>query len=213
MQAAVHCHRWLRRDARRSAPLPRPARRFHGLYAVAKFVEVFSNGVVVFSFRLRGLPTASVPIAAPSVPLLPEDDGDSGGPFGSGWTPPPSVQPAQLEQRGGMAPGEGHFPRVSLLAGASGEDPAASDPMRALRDRRITRLTGPDAPGLDERARDLVRDATLHYVLPRTSCTPLLNMGLCSASEVAYAYCTWKWRVPRARARPHDRGAATRTRC
>jgi hypothetical protein len=34
----------------------------------------------------------------------------------------------------------------------------------------------------------LQRDVALHYVLPRTSITPLLNQGLLSAQEVAYAY-------------------------
>lgn len=47
--------------------------RWHGMYAVAKFVEVFRNGVVVFTFRLRSLQAqgglGAILAAAPSLPL------------------------------------------------------------------------------------------------------------------------------------------------
>ena len=40
---------------------------------------------------------------------------------------------------------------------------------------------------------DLVRDCSLHYVLPRTSLTPLLVRGVLSVHHVAYAYAVWKF--------------------
>jgi hypothetical protein len=40
---------------------------------------------------------------------------------------------------------------------------------------------------------DLIRDCSLHYVLPRTSLTPLLVRGLLSVHHVAYAYAVWKF--------------------
>lgn len=39
----------------------------------------------------------------------------------------------------------------------------------------------------------LMRDCSLHYVLPRTSLTPLLTRGLLSVHHVAYAYAAWKF--------------------
>lgn len=40
---------------------------------------------------------------------------------------------------------------------------------------------------------DLIRDCSLHYVLPRTSLTPLLTRGVLSVHHVAYAYAVWKF--------------------
>ncbi|RYG47820.1 hypothetical protein EON67_08195 [archaeon] len=46
---------------------------------------------------------------------------------------------------------------------------------------------------LEARIADLVRDTALHFVLPRTSVSPLLMQGVLSAQEVAYAYAVWKF--------------------
>jgi hypothetical protein len=40
---------------------------------------------------------------------------------------------------------------------------------------------------------NLVRDCSMHYVLPKTSLTPLLSQGLLSVMQVAYAYAAWKF--------------------
>lgn len=40
---------------------------------------------------------------------------------------------------------------------------------------------------------DLIRDCSLHYVLPRTSLTPLLVRGVLSVHHVAWAYVAWKF--------------------
>ncbi len=41
--------------------------------------------------------------------------------------------------------------------------------------------------------RDLVRDVALHFVLPRTSVTPLLSQGVLSAQEVRLKYEGLPW--------------------
>lgn len=60
-----------------------------------------------------------------------------------------------------------------------------SGPPAAHADRRLAYSRGgPDAPSLESRLRDLTRDVALHFVLPRTSMTPLLKTGALSAQEV-----------------------------
>jgi glutamate dehydrogenase len=83
--------------------------RYYDLFALEKFVEPMSNGIVVYAFHL--------------------------GPLGS--TPRP---------RGGS----------SVTA-------------------------------------ELIRDCSLHYVLPKTSLTPMLSRGILSVQQVAYAYAAWKF--------------------
>ncbi len=39
----------------------------------------------------------------------------------------------------------------------------------------------------------MVRDCSVHYVLPKTSLTPLLVAGKLSVQQVAYAYVAWKF--------------------
>ena len=39
----------------------------------------------------------------------------------------------------------------------------------------------------------LVRDCSVHYVLPKTSLTPLLSQGKLSVQQVSYAYVAWKF--------------------
>lgn len=87
--------------------------RSHGMYATQKFVEPFSNNVVIFTFLLRRLVSAA----------------------------------------------------------------PAADQVADLR----TRLAS------------IAEDASLHFVLPRNSLTPLLSKGVLSAHEVAYTYAGWKF--------------------
>lgn len=91
------------------------ADRFYGLYSTRKYVEQFSNGIVICAFYLRCLKDAAA-------------------------------------------------------AGAAG---AAGD----IR-HRIARV---------------VSDASLHFVLPQTSLTPLLRQGRLSSRQVCYAYAAWKF--------------------
>jgi glutamate dehydrogenase len=46
---------------------------------------------------------------------------------------------------------------------------------------------------LTSRLDSIAKDASLHFVLPRTSLTPLLSNGVLSALQVAYAYAGWKF--------------------
>lgn len=55
------------------------------------------------------------------------------------------------------------------------------------------RTLTPGTEDLAERLRKVERDCRLHYVLPRTSITPLLSSRTHSASAVAYTYCAWKF--------------------
>ena len=56
-------------------------------------------------------------------------------------------------------------------------------------------LDGDRAPKADLSTilNSLAKDASLHYVLPRTSLTPLLTSGAFTPFEVAYAYAAWKF--------------------
>ena len=195
--------------------------RWYGLFAVAKTVEVFANGVIIFGFRLRQLDPARA--SASGGVFTPSPHG-----FGIALGSRPS-------QGGGMEElslsGESNAPRSPLMKGAirsstsvaatvsggmpnSGSggsltghglarNPSAAvftfdreeQALNSLRDRRSKYVMGaPNAPSLTDRMRDLVRDVALHFVLPRTSLTPLLSQGLLSAQEIAYAYCAWKVR-------------------
>lgn len=83
--------------------------RCHGMYATQKFVEPFSNNVVIFTFLLRTVGGADASIDLPT--------------------------------------------RLAAIA----------------------------------------KDASLHFVLPRNSLSPLLSKGVLSAHEVAYTYACWKF--------------------
>ncbi|DAZ97165.1 TPA: hypothetical protein N0F65_004015 [Lagenidium giganteum] len=45
----------------------------------------------------------------------------------------------------------------------------------------------------DERLEAVVADASLHFVLPRTSLTPMLTDNLLSPQQISYAYAAWKF--------------------
>ncbi|EDQ91898.1 uncharacterized protein MONBRDRAFT_17767 [Monosiga brevicollis MX1] len=45
----------------------------------------------------------------------------------------------------------------------------------------------------ETRVKCMLRDISLHYVLPSHSLTPLLSSSVLSAEEVAYAFCAWKF--------------------
>jgi hypothetical protein len=77
-------------------------------------------------------------------------------------------------------------PARAAPRGAGGLEGAGdSDMVAVLRERQAARLAGPSALTLDERARELLRDASLHYVLPSHSLSPLLHAGLLSAAETS----------------------------
>lgn len=62
-----------------------------------------------------------------------------------------------------------------------------------LYNRQMQYIEGVHGTNIEECMRDLVRDTSLHYVLPVTSLSSLLHEGLLSAQEVAYAYSAWKY--------------------
>ncbi len=74
--------------------------------------------------------------------------------------------------------------RTIYTSGAA-DAPTIEDRMRDL---QASTAPCPSLYLLSRRCLMLQRDVALHYVLPRTSITPLLNQGLLSAQEVAYAY-------------------------
>jgi glutamate dehydrogenase len=140
--------------------------RWYGMYAVEKGVEVFANGVIIYTFRLRLLDFSR---AVGATPLI------SGfGMSGSGVSVP------------SFALGH-HHASVSQLPTNVPVEPA-------FKDRRTIYTSGSsDAPTVEERIHDLKRDVALHFVLPKTSITPLLSSGVISAQEAAYSYCAWKF--------------------
>lgn len=54
-------------------------------------------------------------------------------------------------------------------------------------------LLDPETSNLNECIRKIAEQASLCYVLPRTSITPLFTTGPLSAEEVTYAYVLWKF--------------------
>ncbi|RQM27954.1 hypothetical protein B5M09_000870 [Aphanomyces astaci] len=60
----------------------------------------------------------------------------------------------------------------------------------------LQQLTGDDVKGkgsFEERVAACVSDASLHYVLPRTSLSPLLRDHLLTPQQISYAYAAWKF--------------------
>ena len=142
--------------------------RWIGLYAVAKSVEVFSNGIVVFLFRLR------------------VRDYKQAQQLG-GFTPAPTSFGASHGASGIDASLNTVNSEVELHTRERLESALVS-----LRRERRAAASRSGLPTGDD-LRDMVRDVALHFCLPRTSLTPLLHRGLLSAQEVAWAYCAWKW--------------------
>lgn len=183
--------------------------RWHGLAAIAKTVETFSNGVIIFGFRLRQVDLARAAAAGGFTPS-PHGFGMQGG------SQPGGMDALSLSESGASSNAAASGLHRALQAGSSGNlrasnmgrHPSASvlafsdrngPALDALRERRAALATSRDAasngapPSLSDRLRDLVRDVALHFVLPRTSLTPLLTQGLLSAQEVAWAYAAWKF--------------------
>jgi glutamate dehydrogenase len=46
---------------------------------------------------------------------------------------------------------------------------------------------------MSSRLAHIAEDASLHFILPRHSLTPLLRNNVLSAQQLAYAYCAWKF--------------------
>ena len=66
---------------------------------------------------------------------------------------------------------------------------SAFDPFPHVVGSALSTATAP----LERSIAGLTRDVSLHYVLPKTSLTPLLSRGLLSVQQVAYAYVAWKF--------------------
>jgi hypothetical protein len=168
--------------------------RWYGLYAVSKHVEVLANGVVLFAFKLRSLDMARAMAAGTGATPVASGYGAAG--FlanipslaleGGAAAVPASLAAAHTRMTSTMAAS------TTPMGGAGG---AGSDSARITTDRRSVYTSGAaDAPSLEARVADMVRDVALHFALPRTSITPLLDAGTLSAQEAAYAYCAWKVR-------------------
>lgn len=155
--------------------------RWYGMYAVSKHVEVLANGVVIFAFKLRSLDLSRAAAAVTATPV-------SGGMGASGWGGP--AVPSMSLDLGAPA----HVRVTSSGPAIAAASAGGSDSARLAFDRRsVYTVGGASAPSLEARVADMVRDVALHFVLPRTSITPLLDKGALSAQEAAYAYCAWKF--------------------
>jgi hypothetical protein len=184
--------------------------RAYSLFAVAKTTEVFSNGIIVFYFRLRQLDPSRANADGVFTPAPHSFGGRGPSESGDGFSLDGAGRGSPLMKAGVGRGSAGHLPSIASggnlaggggvpgAGGAAGAAAMARNPsataftfdretaaMEALRDRRsVYAAGGPNAPSLGERMRDLVRDVALHFVLPRTSLTPLLSQGLLSAQEV-----------------------------
>ena len=180
---------------------------------------MFSNGVIVFAFRLRQLdPSRAVGGVFTPSPLgfamksSASDYSDSFSLAGEGSSAVPrspsggmvraaglrGSQPSALGPSAAAAAASAH----SSSSGGLPRNPSAANftfdrqslALDGLRERRSQYyVSGPSAPSLVERMRDLVRDVALHFVLPRTSLTPLLSQGLLSAQEVRESSTARHW--------------------
>ena len=179
------------------------AYRWYGFFAVAKHVEVFSNGTIIFLFRLRLLDLMRGGVAGEPSPGL-----NSFTPMLAGRAGPPTPGPAFTlgSLDGGSAPlspsgavkhasnTPAPLRATSSLTTLSGALEREKEAMSSLRDRRSHYMGGSSVgPTMADRIRDLHRDVALHFCLPRTSITPLLSAGVLSAQEAAYSYCAWKF--------------------
>lgn len=156
----------------------------YGLYAVSKHVEVLANGIVIFAFKLRSLDLSRAAAAAVAATPVASSMGT--------W-PAPSIPSLSLDGAGaGAGAGVSGMPHTRVTS--MGSLASGSDSARLAIDRRsVYTAGGIGAPTLEDRIADMVRDVALHFVLPRTSITPLLDKGALSAQEAAYAYCAWKF--------------------
>ena len=176
--------------------------RWYGLFAVAKNVETFSNGIIVYTFRLRSLDLAKASAVSGFTPAPPSFA--ALGPIGALSALSSLDDATRAAAADGLAPPHGHsssgdggvphhhHPGLSTAVGSNVDLKAVARmaaAMSELQDRRaVYSMGGPAAVPLEDRLRDLTRDIALHFCLPRTSLTPLLHQGLLSAQEVAYAY-------------------------
>jgi len=219
--------------------------RWHGAYAVSKFVEVFrahGTPIIVSTFYIRslmpfGVPLVSVPSRlGPRSTLAAVPEGPLPTPEEEAWAPPPTLLPSFVDRAAAEEPirrsttsttrtlttllgaaEEAQYapPTESSLAtpglhaaavctaegvcrvnrGLAHPTPEEHVPeyVRLLRERRSASLAIDGGLPAPERIKELVRDVGLHFVLPRTSLSPLLTQGLLSAQEVAYAYAAWKF--------------------
>ena len=64
--------------------------------------------------------------------------------------------------------------------------------LEAIVDASGKTTRAPSEP-LETRLAHVAAGISLHFVLPRTSLTPLLRLGRLSADQVAYGYAAWKF--------------------
>lgn len=154
------------------------------MYAVTKYVEPFANGIVVYTFKLRPLE------AAPQAMSIADAQQEYETEMMPAASPMVRIRRTSIPETldGSRGKGGGHL-HVATGSG-DGTTVAAG---AALRAKRQERFVGARAVNLAERIRDLHRDATLHFVLPRTSLSPLINSGVLSVAEAGWAYAAWKF--------------------